>query len=93
MDCGSNYVIYLLEYPCGLQYVDRTDMTLRSRMNKHRHNVSKGFIKHSVSRHALTKHQCDFSKFRLTAIEQISEETALAFCKEGKCTGFSSLIP
>lgn len=42
-------------------------------MNKHRHNVSKGFIKHSVSRHALLKHQCDFSKFSVLAIEQIPE--------------------
>lgn len=52
---------------------------LRSRMNKHRHNVSKGFIKHRVSRHASIKHNCNFSCFKLTPIEQISENISDCF--------------
>lgn len=44
LNCSSNFIINLLECPCKLQYVGRTMMTQRNRMNKHRHNVSKGFI-------------------------------------------------
>lgn len=74
IDCSSSFVIYLLECSCKLQYVGRTKMALRNRMNTHRHNVTKGFTKHSVSRHALTKHHCDFPEFNLIAIEQIPED-------------------
>lgn len=73
LDCSSSFVIYLLECPCHLQYIGRTTMPLRTRMNKHRHNVNNGFINHSVSRHALFKHEKNFSCFKLICIEQIPE--------------------
>lgn len=86
LDCSSTFVIYLLECPCKLQYVGRTIMTLRARMNKHRHNVCNAYINHSVSCHALTKHNKDFSCFKLICIEQIPETVkdhfGLLCCRE-----------
>lgn len=73
MDCGSSFIIYLIQCKCGLQYVGRTTQTLRMRVNNHRHNVTNGYLKHSLSRHALTKHNCDFRDFSITPIEKIDE--------------------
>lgn len=73
LDCSSTFVIYMLECPCNLQYVGRTTMALRTRINKHRHNVSNGLINHNVSHHALLKHNKDFSCFKLVCIEQVSD--------------------
>lgn len=71
IDCDSSFVIYILKCNCGLQYVGRTSQKLRTRMNQHRSNVMKGYIKHSVSRHAATNHDCNFNHFSISAIEQI----------------------
>lgn len=65
----------MLECSCGLQYVGRTAQTLRARINKHRSNVGRGFLKRSISRNALTHHDCDFTEFKVTPIEQISIKT------------------
>lgn len=69
--CASNYVIHLLECPCGLQYIGRTTQILRTRINNYKWNVTNGYIKHSVSHHALHLHNCDFTKFCIIPIAQI----------------------
>lgn len=74
LNCRSTNVIHVLECGCKLQYVGRTSQTLRVRMNKHWSNVQKGFMLHSVSRHALSHHNCSFHNFIITPIEQIKEE-------------------
>lgn len=40
-------------------------------MNQHRSNVSRGYLKHSVSRQAATHHDCSFNDFVISAIEPI----------------------
>lgn len=72
-DCGSSFLIYLIVCKCGLQYVGRTSQTLRTRLNNHRHNITKGFTKHSLSHHASTHHECRMEDFCITVIEKISE--------------------
>lgn len=49
--CKSNYVVYVLDCPCGLQYVGRTTQKLRERVNKPRINIRHKAMHHSVSRH------------------------------------------
>lgn len=53
IDCNSTYVIYMLKCECSLQYIGRTFQTRRIRVNKHRSNVSRGYIKPSISRNAI----------------------------------------
>lgn len=48
----NNFVIYVLECHCGLQYVGRTTCKLRERLN----NIKHRYMKHSVSRHFAFKH-------------------------------------
>lgn len=71
LDCDSTDVKYLLECSCKLQYVGRTIQTLWMRFNKHRANIRNSFLKHGVSKHAYTHHNCDPSQFCLTPIKQI----------------------
>lgn len=74
VDCGSSFVIYLLTCQCGLQYVGRTTQSLRTRINQHRSNSARGYLKHSVSRHAALSHSNSFHIFTVSIIEQISPE-------------------
>lgn len=75
LSCESSHIIYLLECTCNLQYIGRTKQTLRTRLNNHRFNITHGYEKHSVSRHAAAAHNCKMEEFRITPIEQISELT------------------
>ena len=49
--CSSKGVVYLLQCPCGLQYVGRTKRELKIRLNEHIAKIRNGFPNHSVSRH------------------------------------------
>lgn len=49
--CSTKGVVYLLQCPCGLQYVGRTKCPLMVRLNEHVTNIHNGFPKHPVSRH------------------------------------------
>lgn len=44
--CLSKGVVYLIQCPCGLQYVGRTKRELRIRLNEHIANIRKGFPNH-----------------------------------------------
>ena len=57
--CSTEGVVYILECPCGLQYVGRTKRPLQVRLNEHINNIRNGYTKHSVSKHYLLKHKKD----------------------------------
>lgn len=46
--CSTVGVVYLLQCPCGLQYVGRTKCPLQVHLNKHINNIQKGFTKHCI---------------------------------------------
>ncbi|XP_075462091.1 protein-arginine deiminase type-2 isoform X2 [Ascaphus truei] len=54
--CRSPFVVYLLECPCGLQYVGRTGRPLKRRLAEHVFNIKRGLETHSVSNHFRLKH-------------------------------------
>lgn len=71
LSCESNYVIYILECPCGLQNVGRTKQKLRERINKHRFNMKYRIMYHSVSRHFAHHHGGDPKLLTVTPLEQV----------------------
>uniref|UniRef100_A0A8C5W849 Helix-turn-helix domain-containing protein n=1 Tax=Leptobrachium leishanense TaxID=445787 RepID=A0A8C5W849_9ANUR len=56
LNCCSKSVIYLLECPCGLQYIGRTKRALNIRISEHVRNIRKLYDNHSVSLHFKLKH-------------------------------------
>lgn len=46
LSCKSNYVVYVLECPCGLQYVGRATQKSRERINKHLFNIRHKIMYH-----------------------------------------------
>ncbi|XP_056376037.1 uncharacterized protein LOC130273370 isoform X1 [Hyla sarda] len=74
LNCSSQYVVYLLDCQCGLQYVGRTIRCLRERITKHRNNATNGFLLHSVSRHITEQHGQNFNVISITPIESISRD-------------------
>lgn len=71
MTCQTPYVIYLMEYPCGQQYVGRTIQRLHQRVNKHRANIRYKFLLHGFSRHVSQDHLSDPRPFKITPIDHI----------------------
>lgn len=68
--CSTEGVIYLLQCPCGLQYVGRTRQPLSVRLNEHITNIKNGFPKHSVSKHYLNTHNKDPSNTIFLGIDK-----------------------
>lgn len=68
--CATEGVVYLLQCPCGLQYVGRTRRPLSVRLNEHITNIINGFPKHSVSKHYLVSHNKDPSKTLFLGIDR-----------------------
>lgn len=54
--CFSKNIVYLLQCPCGLQYVCQTIRTMQIRVNKHLCNIQSRFPKQSVSKHYTVCH-------------------------------------
>ncbi|OCT97713.1 hypothetical protein XELAEV_18009942mg [Xenopus laevis] len=71
--CNSSNVIYLLQCPCNLQYIGRTNRNLKTRIGEHMNNIKKGLMTHSVSAHFKTYHNSDASLLQFTGI--VSEKT------------------
>lgn len=69
--CDSSHVIYVLECPCQMQYVDRTTRQLKVRSCEHIKKIKKGVETHSVSRHFKLKHNKDPSLVTVNGIERI----------------------
>lgn len=57
--CSTLGVVYLLQCPCGLQYIGRTKRPLSVRLNEHITNILTGFRNHSVSKHYRLVHNRD----------------------------------
>lgn len=68
--CASTGVVYLLQCPCGLQYVGRTKRPLQVRLNEHITNIKTGFKNHSVSKHYLLVHNRDPSNTLFLGIDK-----------------------
>lgn len=68
--CSTEGVVYLLQCPCGLQYVGRTKRSLSVRLNEHVTNILTGFLKHPVSRHYLEVHNRNPAKTIFLGIDR-----------------------
>ena len=68
--CASLAVVYLIQCPCGLQYVGRTKRAFQIRVNEHITNILSGFKKHSVSNHYRLKHNRDPSNTLFLGIDK-----------------------
>lgn len=53
------HAVYMLQCPCGPQYVGQTTRALNFRLNEHIANIRKGYPKHKVSRHYDLVHNRD----------------------------------
>lgn len=49
--CSSTGVVYLLQCPCGLQYIGRTKRSMQVHLGEHIANIKISFKYHSVSKH------------------------------------------
>ncbi|OCT89306.1 hypothetical protein XELAEV_18017926mg [Xenopus laevis] len=70
LTCNSKNIIYLLQCPCNLQYIGRTNRTLKIRIREHMNNIKKGLLTHSVSAHFKTHHNSDPSLLKFMGIAQ-----------------------
>ncbi|MEE6523917.1 hypothetical protein FKM82_023041 [Ascaphus truei] len=71
LNCRTNFVIYLIECSCGLQYVGKTIRPLKIRILEHIGNIRRKLTTHSVSNHFLLKHNSDPIGLTFKAIEQV----------------------
>ncbi|XP_075450940.1 uncharacterized protein LOC142492137 [Ascaphus truei] len=72
ISCKSTHVVYLLQCPCGYQYIGRTKRYLRIRILEHARNIKLGLEHHSVSRHFKNKHNCDSSLLKYIGIQIVN---------------------
>lgn len=72
LTCSTLGVVYLLQCPCGLQYIGRTKRPLQVRLNEHITNIKSGFTNHSVSKHYLLVHNKDPSNTLFLGIDRFS---------------------
>ncbi|MEE6521975.1 hypothetical protein FKM82_020351 [Ascaphus truei] len=71
MNCHTEYVIYLLECPCGLQYVGKTKRAIKTRILEHLSNIRRGVLTHSVSKHFALFHNSSTKGLKFTGIENV----------------------
>lgn len=69
--CNTTGVVYMLECPCGLQYVGRTIRALKTRLYEHCYNIRKGLETHSVSLHYKLVHGSDPSSLKFWGIDKV----------------------
>lgn len=67
--CNSTNVVYLLQCPCGLQYIGRTCRTLKTRIREHIYNIKKCVGTHSVPVHFSQAHGSDPSGLWFSGIQ------------------------
>lgn len=93
MTCQTAYVIYIIECPCGLQYVGRTIQKLHLRVNKHRANIQNKFMLHGLSRHCSIDHPSALKPFKITPIYQCLYRIDLNNLRKGRYTGYINSKP
>lgn len=72
--CQSKGVVYLIQCPCGLQYIGRTVRTLAVRIREHVYNIKKGIVTHNLSAHYKAVHNSNPSSISFMGIEQVTED-------------------
>lgn len=68
--CRTEGVVYVLQCPCTMQYVERTKRPMWNRFLKHVQNIQKSFSKHSISRYFAQHHDKDPILLLFWAIEK-----------------------
>lgn len=68
--CSTEGVVYLIQCPCGLQYIGRTKRAIRVCLNEHIGNIRRGFDKHSVLKHYDRVHTRDPSNTLFRGIDK-----------------------
>lgn len=53
LTCNSEWVVYLLMYPCSFLYVGETTCTLKTRLNGHRYSIRKKRMDLPVAKHVV----------------------------------------
>lgn len=71
--CATEGVVYLLQCPCGKQYVGKTKRAFRVRMGEHFRNIKNGLLSHNVSSHFLTHHNCSPLGISFSIIEVVQK--------------------
>lgn len=69
--CNTTGVVYMLDCPCGLQYIGRTIRNLKTRIYEHVYNIKRGLETHSVSLHFKEAHNSDPKFLRFWGIDQV----------------------
>lgn len=64
--CNTTGVVYMLECPCGLQYVGRTIRALKTRLYEHCYNIRKG-----LETHYKLVHGSDPSSLKFWGIDKV----------------------
>lgn len=73
LTCNSDNVLYLIQCPCGKQYIGRTKRLLKTRIAEHIGNIKKGYEKHVLSRHFKQYHNQNPSGLVFVAFEKINK--------------------
>ncbi|CAH2306489.1 Hypothetical predicted protein [Pelobates cultripes] len=71
INCHTDFVVYLLQCPCGMQYVGRTKRILKVRLLEHLNNIRKRLTTHSVPTHCISCPLFSFKDFRCWGIERV----------------------
>lgn len=89
MTFTTRNVVYLMQYPCGLQYRGHTVRKLQIRLNEHA-NIKKGFPNLSISKHTIIKIQMGPCVWQLIDL-QVPGEEAMLYVKyhDWKLGGFT----
>ena len=66
-------MIYVLECPCGLQYVGRTMRKLKVRVQEHINNIKKGMETHGVPLHFKHVHKMDPKGLKFTGVAHVKK--------------------
>lgn len=69
--CDSMNVIYLIQCPCGLNYIGRTCRKLKTPIREHWRNIRLGLSTHNLSTHYKIKHNQDPKGSKFWAIETV----------------------
>lgn len=68
LTCNSDNVLYVIQCPCGKQYIGRTKRLLKTRIAEHVANIKKGHEKHTLSRHFKYHHNLEPLRFSVYSI-------------------------
>lgn len=71
--CDTENIIYLIQCPCGLNYVGRTCRKLKTRIREHWRNIKLGVYTHPLSAHYKKKHDQNPKGSKFWALEVVKK--------------------